>query len=152
MFTCRVLTFGFKYEAEEILRQRKLGFSFVRLLPKDTGVRPIVNLRRKRAEIKVSQTTRPCRQTLTQSTCRNLQGKTNMRQQSINDILQAAFQILTYEKVSHLDSLLSSVSLMGRQIAKPELVGASVFGHNEIYGQLKAFKTRLISSSPSGFL
>lgn len=36
-----------------MLRQRTLGFSFVRLLPKDTGVRPIVNLRRKRAEIKV---------------------------------------------------------------------------------------------------
>jgi len=30
-----------------ILRQRDLGFSFVRLLPKETGVRPIVNLRRK---------------------------------------------------------------------------------------------------------
>lgn len=101
-------------EAEEILRQRKLGFSFVRLLPKDTGVRPIVNLRRKRAET---------------------QGKTNMRQQSINDILQAAFQILTYEKTT-----------------RPELVGASVFGHNEIYTQLKAFKTRLIYTSPSGCL
>jgi telomerase reverse transcriptase len=30
-----------------LLRQRRLGFSFVRLLPKDTGVRPIVNLRRR---------------------------------------------------------------------------------------------------------
>jgi hypothetical protein len=39
----------------------------------------------------------------------NLQGKTNMRQQSINDILQAAFQILTYEKVSHQESLLPPV-------------------------------------------
>ena len=35
----------------------------------------------------------------------NLQGKPNARQQSINDILQAAFQILTYEKVSSLDGL-----------------------------------------------
>jgi hypothetical protein len=34
-------------DAVEILRQRELGFSFVRLLPKETGVRPIVNLRRK---------------------------------------------------------------------------------------------------------
>ena len=32
-----------------------------------------------------------------------------MRQQSINDILQAAFQILTYEKVSHQESFLASV-------------------------------------------
>lgn len=29
------------------MRQRGLGFSFVRLLPKETGVRPIINLRRK---------------------------------------------------------------------------------------------------------
>jgi telomerase reverse transcriptase len=35
--------------ARELLRQRALGFSFVRLLPKETGVRPIVNLRRKKA-------------------------------------------------------------------------------------------------------
>jgi telomerase reverse transcriptase len=41
-------------EAEEMLRQRKLGFSFVRLLPKKTGVRPIVNLRRRKAVQKVS--------------------------------------------------------------------------------------------------
>jgi telomerase reverse transcriptase len=57
----------FKHEAEEILRQRKLGFSFVRLLPKDTGVRPIVNLRRKKIEIKVSQA-KEIRQNLMKST------------------------------------------------------------------------------------
>jgi hypothetical protein len=75
----------------------------------------------------------------------------NVRQQSINDILQAAFQILTYEKVSHRITSCSD-SLTRGQTAKPELVGASVFGHNEIYKQLRAFKTHLISSSPSGFL
>jgi len=36
-------------EAENMLRHRKLGFSFVRLLPKETGVRPIVNLSKKNA-------------------------------------------------------------------------------------------------------
>lgn len=41
------LFFFFQTNATEILRQRELGFSFVRLLPKETGVRPIVNLRRK---------------------------------------------------------------------------------------------------------
>ena len=41
-----VLTF-LQIDALAILRQRDLGFSFVRLLPKETGVRPIVNLRRK---------------------------------------------------------------------------------------------------------
>ena len=63
----------FQPDAKELLRQRRLGFSFVRLLPKETGVRPIVNLRRR--------TTR--------------QGG----ERSINQLLQAAFQILTYEKV-----------------------------------------------------
>jgi len=29
------------------LENRQLGFSYFRLLPKETGVRPIVNLRRK---------------------------------------------------------------------------------------------------------
>lgn len=41
-------------EAHEVLRQRKLGFSFVRLLPKETGVRPIVNLRRRKPAQTVS--------------------------------------------------------------------------------------------------
>lgn len=39
--------------------------------------------------------------------------------------------------------------VLPKQTAKPELVGASVFGHNEIYTQLKAFRTRLISSGTS---
>jgi len=52
------------------LSKRKLGYSHVRLLPKDTGVRPIVNLRTR--------------------TPKGL---------SINQILQSTFQILTYEKV-----------------------------------------------------
>ncbi|KAG5635812.1 hypothetical protein H0H81_010060 [Sphagnurus paluster] len=61
-------------EAMEVLRQRKLGYSFVRLLPKETGVRPIVNLRRRKTHGRPAE-------------------------QSINQILQAAFQILSYEKV-----------------------------------------------------
>jgi hypothetical protein len=32
-------------DVSELLRQSNLGYSFVRLLPKDTGVRPIINLR-----------------------------------------------------------------------------------------------------------
>lgn len=99
-------------EAEEILRQRRLGFSFVRLLPKETGVRPIVNLRR-RSRPKGAIYSGP--------------------EQSINQVLQATFQILTYER--------------RRQ---PDLLGASVFGPNEIYARLKAFKTRLLDRYPSG--
>lgn len=44
-----LLISNYQDDAGEILRQRKLGFSFVRLLPKDTGVRPIVNLRKRKA-------------------------------------------------------------------------------------------------------
>ncbi|KAL4243808.1 Telomerase reverse transcriptase [Abortiporus biennis] len=99
-------------EAHEILRQRKLGFSFVRLLPKETGVRPIVNLRRKKPMMK------------------DVFGRP---EQSINQILQAAFQILTYEKD-----------------AQKALLGASVFGPNEIYTKLKDFKTRLCGKDGKG--
>ncbi|KAF7974772.1 hypothetical protein HWV62_11243 [Athelia sp. TMB] len=79
-----------EFEATELLRQRKLGFSFVRLLPKETG---------------------------------SVSGRA---EQSINQILQAAFQILNYEKQS-----------------RPDLLGASVFGTNDFYTKLKAFKIRL---------
>jgi hypothetical protein len=50
---CHSLTTAPQQEAVEILRQRRLGFSFVRLLPKETGVRPIVNLRRRPSQHKV---------------------------------------------------------------------------------------------------
>ncbi len=41
-------------EVKAILAARDFGFSFVRLLPKDSGVRPIVNLRRKSQRLMVS--------------------------------------------------------------------------------------------------
>ncbi|PSR75587.1 hypothetical protein PHLCEN_2v9067, partial [Hermanssonia centrifuga] len=101
-------------DAEEILHQRRLGFSFVRLLPKETGVRPIVNLRRKESAPK---------------------GGFGPYAQSINQIMKAAFHILTYEKE-----------------AQRKKLGASVFGPNEVYIKLKAYKTKLLSSSLSGKL
>ncbi|KAG6812970.1 hypothetical protein H0H92_015089 [Tricholoma furcatifolium] len=91
-------------EAEEVLRQRKLGFSFVRLLPKDTGVRPIVNLARRKTMLRNGQPT-------------NL---------SINQVLQATFQILTYEKTN-----------------QSERLGASVFSPDDVYSKLKDFKSAL---------
>ncbi|KAF7424166.1 hypothetical protein PC9H_009469 [Pleurotus ostreatus] len=92
-------------DAEELLRQRKLGFAFVRLLPKDTGVRPIVNLRRK---------------------VQNRVGTFSGPEKSINQILQAAFHILSYEKQN-----------------KPSLLGASVFSPDEIHKKLKSFRANL---------
>ncbi|KAK7050869.1 Telomerase reverse transcriptase [Paramarasmius palmivorus] len=92
-------------EADAILQQRKLGFSFVRLLPKELGVRPIVNLRRKQK----IETSDPWASDL-----------------SINKILQAALQILTYEKAN-----------------QPEVLGAACFSVDDHYAKFKEFKTRL---------
>ncbi|KAL0953283.1 hypothetical protein HGRIS_004533 [Hohenbuehelia grisea] len=92
-------------EADERLRQRQLGYSFVRLLPKETGVRPIVNLRSSKS-----------------SSLSALSGN----DRSINQILQGAFQILTYEKKAH-----------------PGLLGASVFSSDEMHVKLQAFRRRL---------
>ncbi|KAG8970574.1 hypothetical protein FRC03_006703 [Tulasnella sp. 419] len=67
-----------KFAAKSMCEQRQLGFSRLRLLPKETGVRPIVNLKRK-----------------------------THKGWSINQILQSTFQVLTYEK-SHLPELLGA--------------------------------------------
>lgn len=81
-------------DARTILCQRKLGFSFVRLLPKETGVRPIVNLRRKFSQRQVCSVL--CVLIELRLTCNQSDGSPAL---SINQVLQAAFQILTYEKV-----------------------------------------------------
>ncbi|KIY69092.1 hypothetical protein CYLTODRAFT_241785 [Cylindrobasidium torrendii FP15055 ss-10] len=86
-------------EARDIVRRRSLGISFVRLLPKESGVRPIVNLRRKK-------------------------GKNDF---SINQILRAAFEILTFERKNH-----------------PELLGTSILGRNDTYTKLKSFKKTML--------
>ena len=83
IFTYFASISGLQCEAEEMLRQRKLGFSFVRLLPKDTGVRPIVNLRRKRAEIKVNNLTWSCEKDLTRCTPSQVAGE-NERSSAIH--------------------------------------------------------------------
>lgn len=65
--------------AAKILGKRALGFSQIRLLPKQVGVRPIMNLRRR------------------------VQTKQNgimMLKRSINSIMKPVFNVLNYEKVS----------------------------------------------------
>lgn len=49
--------------------------------------------------------------------------------------MSAAFHILTYEKES-----------------QKHLLGASVFGQNEIYAKLKEFKGKLLRDKPDGNL
>ena len=65
-------------KATKILEGRHLTYSQVRLLPKATGVRPIINLRR-RVPIKIN-------------------GKTSLSR-SINSVLKPLFSILNFEKV-----------------------------------------------------
>lgn len=71
-------------EAQQILGSRTLGFSQVRLLPKETGVRPIMNLRR-----------RPIRK-----------GDKRLLGVSINSVLTPVHNVLTYEKVSIINVVL----------------------------------------------
>lgn len=64
-------------KAQNILDSRTLGFSQVRLLPKETGMRPIMNLRRRQVA----------------------KGSRAMLGSSINTILGPIYNVLTLEKV-----------------------------------------------------
>lgn len=64
--------------ARQILDSRSLGFSQVRLLPKETGVRPIMNLRRRATK----------------------KGYKSILGNSINSVLTPLYNILTFEKAS----------------------------------------------------
>lgn len=102
-----------KEEALAILNHsdRKLSFSNVRLLPKETGVRPIVNLSRRPAQKAQSSAFRP---------------------PSINQLLQNAFSILSYEKQQ-----------------REELTGSATQAYSDIYRRLKAYKQTITNvSSP----
>ncbi|CCA72867.1 related to telomerase reverse transcriptase [Serendipita indica DSM 11827] len=96
-------------EVQQDIEGRKLGYGQVRLLPKETGVRPIVNLGRKLA----------------------VKERPKDPGFSINQMLQATFQILTFEKQRN-----------------PSLQGYSVTDSTGIYTKLKQFKER--HRSPDG--
>ncbi|RUP46721.1 hypothetical protein BC936DRAFT_146596 [Jimgerdemannia flammicorona] len=104
-------------EVSSILSQRKLGHSYIRLLPKETGVRPIINLRRKT----IMNTSKFNNKSSTPSPWVG---------SSINMILQNSFHILTFEKSEH-----------------PEALGGSVLGMNEIYQRFKTFKQHIYNTS-----
>ena len=63
-------------QVQKILESRTLGFSQLRLLPKQTGVRPIMNLRR-----------------------RPVMKGSNFLGSSINSVLAPVYNALTFEKV-----------------------------------------------------
>lgn len=78
-------------KANIILKNRTLGFSFLRLLPKDTGVRPIVNLQRKPTVIGMKGQPELCK--------------------SINQNLENTFLALSYERSK--DARLLGASVLG---------------------------------------
>ncbi|SNX84166.1 uncharacterized protein MEPE_02874 [Melanopsichium pennsylvanicum] len=142
-------------EALSFMASRKLGYSHVRLLPKETGVRPIVNLRRR--STKQVQTDQPASQSdpsKSKSKVKsNLSAASQRKEsmilgQSINFILQSVFYILTYEKSQMLTSSdreeCTGWDHHGDEGgANQGMLSSSVFGPNEIYTQLKTFKQRL---------
>ena len=80
----------FKTEAAmKVLRGRKLGYSQLRLLPKEVGARPIMNLRRR-----------------TQTNF----GNKLVLGRSINSLLRPAFTVLNYEKVRHYSVLVGVIT------------------------------------------
>lgn len=66
-------------QARRVLDGRKLGFSTVRLLPKEKGIRPIMNLRKRGMVVE--------------------RGRTVLTQ-SINSVMTPVFNVLSFEKVA----------------------------------------------------
>lgn len=126
-----------------MLKARKLGFSYVRLLPKDTGVRPIVNLRRRAIQMGVG---RFVLSVLKSANASLLQPRGAMELgRSINSLLENLFQVLNFEKVRYSPDIRRWRELTRRrQNRDSALLGASVLGPNEIYDKIKSFKLKLL--------
>ncbi|RDL40109.1 uncharacterized protein BP5553_00088 [Venustampulla echinocandica] len=77
--------------AHRLLESRPLGFSQLRLLPKETGLRPIMNLRRRTIK----------------------RGSKNFLGSSINSILAPVFNAFTYEKTRNPDRLGATLASVG---------------------------------------
>ncbi|KAI9772335.1 MAG: hypothetical protein M1840_001084 [Geoglossum simile] len=83
--------------AKRVLDRRPLGFSQMRILPKETGVRPIVNLRRK---------------PMTKHNGEIVLGR------SINSVMAPVFNVLGYEKKAQPNKLGSSLFSVGDMYPK----------------------------------
>lgn len=95
-------------EAHKILDSRVLGFSRIRLLPKEAGIRPITNLRR-----------------------RAVQKKSKLLGSSINSVLAPIHSVLTYEKVrSILEFISDAADFQDNQLNPPWL--SSVLGRRSL--------------------
>jgi telomerase reverse transcriptase len=104
-----------------ILQSRRLGYSQVRLLPKQNKMRPIMNLRRR---------------TL-------LQGDKKVLGPSINTILGPVNSMLKLEKVRSSNVLMKASPQLTSQSRDPIRLGSSLFSVGDIYQRIKAFKAKL---------
>ncbi len=115
-----------KKDALAVMSARQLGYSRVRLVPKERGVRAIVNLRRRSTKQGTGVGTKASGKPASATKAPTKAGKKNAGpglQDSINQILQSAFHILTYEKK-----------------AQAKEYASSVLGPNEIFTHLKNFQ------------
>ncbi|KAG4305064.1 hypothetical protein PORY_001234 [Pneumocystis oryctolagi] len=94
-----------------------LGYSYIRLLPKENGVRPIINLKRKQVRTELSD-------------IRNKYFKKIIFMPSINSIVNTIFYVLMFERERN-----------------PNFLGSSLFSINDIYKNIKMFKKILIRLS-----
>ncbi|KAK0552089.1 hypothetical protein OC846_003054 [Tilletia horrida] len=122
-------------EALQIMSGRNLGYSHIRLLPKELGVRPIINLRRRSVK-QVSNAQHNTKHVAQMQPSGGVKRADPLDKyalnRSINNILQSTFHILTYERS-----------------AQPDLLGASVFGMNDVFQRLNSFR-RAIASVAAG--
>ncbi|KAL7960876.1 hypothetical protein V8C34DRAFT_312267 [Trichoderma compactum] len=114
-------------EATRILDSRRLGFSQLRLLPKGTKLRPIMNLRR--GQMKGSKGSK-------------LLGP------SINSILKPIHAALKFE-THMLRVYLTEVDQT--QLMNPSKLGSTLFAVGDIYQRLKSFKDSLMPDSHRNF-
>jgi hypothetical protein len=70
---------------------------------------------------------------------------------SINQVLQAAFCVLNYEKVTLVRALMTIATQFIPKHVQSQLSGASVMSADDAYIKLKRFKSRL-SLDPAGNL
>ncbi|KAI9697650.1 MAG: hypothetical protein M1836_004600 [Candelina mexicana] len=108
--------------AKKLLDKRSLGFSQIRLLPKETGVRPIMNLRRR---------------VIRKQNGRDILGR------SINSVMTPVYNMLNYEKVCSPEYLLFLILKVVYKGAQPTKLGSALFSVGDMYSRLKSFKTRL---------
>ncbi|KAJ3343491.1 hypothetical protein HDU93_008150 [Gonapodya sp. JEL0774] len=121
-------------EVGNIIFNRSFGFSFVRMLPKESGARPIMNLKRKFTREEIVSALMPKKPS--QRTTMYPAGPPSSKLpslSSVNGTMSNAFHVLTLEKSRN-----------------PELFGGSVLGMNEIYASLKSFRQRLQREAAGG--